>query len=121
MPGSSKRLRKPELLRMLFEKLVLSSVLEDLPARASRWRVGRLDDDRGAGVAEDEVAVAVAAVQVAGGDLRVDHQHARAPGRSAPRRPPVWMPKVADEQATFMSKPKPSMPSASCTSTAIAG
>ena len=33
----------------------------------------------------------------------------------------VWMPKVADEQATFMSKPKPSMPSASCTSTAIAG
>ncbi len=33
----------------------------------------------------------------------------------------VLMPKVADEQATFMSNAKPSMPSAFCTSTAIAG
>ena len=33
----------------------------------------------------------------------------------------VLMPKVAEEQATFMSKAKPSMPSACCTSTAMAG
>ena len=33
----------------------------------------------------------------------------------------VLMPKVAEEQATFMSKAKPSMPSACCTSMAIAG
>ncbi|MNC51956.1 hypothetical protein D3C75_1012740 [compost metagenome] len=33
----------------------------------------------------------------------------------------VWMPKVADEQATFMSKAKPWIPSACCTSMAIAG
>ncbi len=32
-----------------------------------------------------------------------------------------WIPKVADEQATFMSKPKPLMPSAACTSMAMAG
>ena len=31
------------------------------------------------------------------------------------------MPKVAEEQATFMSKAKPSMPSADCTSMLIAG
>ncbi|MCY1502878.1 hypothetical protein D9M68_369870 [compost metagenome] len=36
--------------------------------------VGTLDDHRGGGVAEDEVAVAVAEVQVAGTDFRVDHQ-----------------------------------------------
>ena len=33
----------------------------------------------------------------------------------------AWMPKVAEEQATFMSKAKPSMPSACCTSMAMAG
>ena len=33
----------------------------------------------------------------------------------------VLMPKVAEEQATFMSKAKPSMPRACCTSTARAG
>ena len=33
----------------------------------------------------------------------------------------VLIPKVADEQATFMSKAKPSMPSACCTSMAMAG
>ncbi|MNI83061.1 hypothetical protein D3C73_1398350 [compost metagenome] len=33
----------------------------------------------------------------------------------------VWMPKVAEEQATFMSKAKPWMPSACCTSMAMAG
>ncbi len=32
-----------------------------------------------------------------------------------------WMPKVAEEQATFMSKPKPLMPNAACTSMAMAG
>jgi len=31
------------------------------------------------------------------------------------------MPKVAEEQATFMSKAKPPMPSAACTSTLTAG
>ena len=33
----------------------------------------------------------------------------------------AWMPKVAEEQATFMSKAKPLMPSACCTSIAMAG
>ena len=33
----------------------------------------------------------------------------------------VLMPKVAEEQATFMSKAKPSMPRACCTSMAMAG
>ena len=33
----------------------------------------------------------------------------------------VLMPKVAELQATFMSKAKPSMPSACCTSMAMAG
>jgi hypothetical protein len=33
----------------------------------------------------------------------------------------VLMPKVADEQATFMSNAKPSMPRACCTSMAMAG
>jgi len=33
----------------------------------------------------------------------------------------VLMPKVAEEQATFMSKAKPSIPSACCTSMAMAG
>lgn len=37
-------------------------------------QVFTLDDDRGAGVAEDEVAVAVAEVHVPGADFRVDHE-----------------------------------------------
>jgi hypothetical protein len=33
----------------------------------------------------------------------------------------AWMPKVAEEQATFMSKPKPPVPSSCWISTAMAG
>lgn len=64
--------------------------------------VGTLDDHRSGGVAEDEVAIAVAEVQVAGADFRVDHQHrAGLAGRHGIDR--GLMPKVAEEQATFMS------------------
>ncbi|MNM83295.1 hypothetical protein D3C81_953520 [compost metagenome] len=37
--------------------------------------VDALDDHRGSRIPKDEVAVAIAEVQVAGADLRVDHQH----------------------------------------------
>ena len=44
--------------------------------------VGGLDDHGRRHVSEDEMAVAIAEVQVRGGDLRVDHQHgAGVPGR----------------------------------------
>ena len=48
---------------------------EDVPLMLRGGLVGTLDDHRSGGVAEDEVAVAVAEVQVAGADFRVDHQH----------------------------------------------
>jgi hypothetical protein len=57
-----------------------------------------------ADVAEDEVAVAVAPFQVRRGDFGVDHQHAPARCRRTALTA-CSMPKVADEQATFMSKP----------------
>ena len=118
IPLGSARFRKPKLLRMLLENLVfrrVSTIRNGARARGCRLA---LHDHRGAGVAEDEVAVAVAEVQVARADLRADHQHRARRARCAPRCAAMLMPKVAEEQATFMSKAKPSMPSASCTSTA---
>ena len=46
----------------------------DLPVRAGCKVLG-LDQHRGGDIAEDEMAVAVAHVVVAGADLRADHQH----------------------------------------------
>ena len=60
---------------MLLENLVFS-----FDSRISNWCSpsavsAAFDHDRGAGVAENEVAVAVAEIQVAAGDLGIEHQH----------------------------------------------
>src|SRR5690606_35705032 len=47
----------------------------DVPLMRRGRQVGALDDHGGAGIAEDEVAVAVTEVHVAGANFRVDHQH----------------------------------------------
>ncbi|MCY1439225.1 hypothetical protein D9M71_554500 [compost metagenome] len=120
MPSSAARLRKPKLLRMLLENLVSSLVLT-----MSNWY---LDVARSA----RSMITAVAAspkmkwlsrsrkfrwpVQTSGLTIRT----ARA-WPSCTLLAAVWIPKVAEEHATFMSKPKPWMPSASWTSMAMAG
>ena len=75
------RLRKPKLLRMLFENTVLSLV-----PRMSQCAAGAMstvfDQHRGGDIAEDEVAVAVAPVEMAAGDLRADDQHAARVARA---------------------------------------
>jgi hypothetical protein len=48
---------------------------DDLELLRRARQVRPLDQDRGSRVAEDEMAVAVAPVQVAAGDLRIEHQH----------------------------------------------
>ena len=62
-----------------------------------------------AGVAEDEVTVPIAEVEVTRADLRIDHQRQPAvPGRQHVAA--VLIPKVAEEQATFMSNARPLAP-----------
>jgi hypothetical protein len=66
------------------------------------------------------MAIAVAHVVVASADLGLTTSTERAlPARM--KSAAVWIPKVAEEQATFMSKPNPSIPSAAWISIAIAG
>jgi hypothetical protein len=89
---------------------------DDFP-RPVRSGFAAFDDDCRTDIAEDEVTVAVAPFQMRRADFRVDDEN--RPGRTMSAA--VWMAKVADEQATFMSKPKPLMPSDCCTSMAIAG
>ncbi|MNS42271.1 hypothetical protein D3C72_746460 [compost metagenome] len=48
---------------------------DDLELVLRHGRVFRFDDDGGAGVAENEMAVAVAPVQVAAGDFGIQDQH----------------------------------------------
>src|SRR5690606_41425658 len=48
---------------------------DDVPLVRRGGLVGARDDHRGGGVAEDEVTVAVAEVQVAGADFRIHQQH----------------------------------------------
>ena len=49
--------------------------VQDFPAVRALGGVGPFHDDGGAGIAKDEVAVAVAPVQVARGNFRIQHQH----------------------------------------------
>ena len=86
---SSQRFRKPALLRMLLLNCVTSRVPRICQRSAEVARVLGLDDHRGADVAEDEVAVAVAPLEVGRGDLGVDHQHALRAAAPAPRWPPA--------------------------------
>ena len=80
------RFRKPELLRMLFENWSPARVPSDLPARRAAARRQRASIEHGgADVAEDEVAVAVAAkFRWAERDLGVDHQHGAGRAGRAP-------------------------------------
>ena len=109
-PSGAVRLRKPKLLRMLLENFGLEARAENVPAAGS-----------GSSARSTIKAVATSPKmkwlsrsrkfrwpeQISGFD------HQRRIGRA--RRDvsaAVLIAKVADEQATFMSKPKPSMPSA---------
>ena len=60
---------------MLLENWVFSRVPRMSQPPCSAASSAALDDHGGGHVAEDEVAVAVAEVQVARADLRIDHQH----------------------------------------------
>ena len=120
MPSSAARLRKPKLLRMLLENWVSSLVLT-----ISNWWAEVAWSAR-------SMTTAVAAspkmkwlsrsrkfrcpVQTSGLTIRI----ARA-WPSCTLLQAAWMPKVAEEQATFMSKPNPWIPSAAWTSMAMAG
>ena len=119
-PSGRRAVQEAEVVADVVGELRLQPRAQDLPAAA--WPASASSTITAvADVAEDEVAVAVAEVQVARADLRIDHQHGACAEPEATKSAAVLMPKVAEEQATFMSKAKPSMPSACCTSMAMAG
>ena len=73
-----------EVVADVVGELGLQPGSQDVPAALGL--IAALDDHRGGHVAEDEVAVAVPEVQVAGADLRIDHQHRAAEPAAISRR-----------------------------------
>ena len=65
--------QEAEVVADIVGELGLQPCAQDVPAARGLRRV--LDNHGGGDVAEDEVAVAVAEIQVAGADLGIDHQH----------------------------------------------
>ncbi len=79
MEGSSwpARSRKPKLVRMLLENCVQLRVSTHLETAGPLLALPQpLDDHRGRGIAEDEMRLPVAEIEMPGDDLRRHHQHA---------------------------------------------
>ena len=79
------RSRKPKLVRMLLENCVQLrvSTISKL-ARPALALVQRLDHHRGRGIAEDEMRLPVAEIEMAGDDFGRHHQHALLRAGCAP-------------------------------------
>ena len=118
-PSGAARFRNPKLLRILFENCVFSFVPRIFQCAAGA-------------IVSFSISTAVATSpkmkwlsrsvklrwpeQISGFTISTD---LACPART--KSAAVCIPNVAEEHATFMSKAKPSMPSACCTSIAIAG
>ena len=118
IPSGAARFRKPKLLRILLENWVFS-------------RVPRMSQPSTASSARSTMAAVATSPkmkwlsrsrkfrwpeQISGLTISTARAEPEATKSAA-----VFRPKVAEEQATFMSKANPSMPSACCTSMAMAG
>jgi hypothetical protein len=105
---------------MLLEKTDFSRVATISQELAPSARAGRFEHARRRRVAEDEMGLAVAQVEMAGADLRIDAED-RAGMAARDHVGGGLDGEGRGRAAAIMSKPKPAMPSASWISMAIWG